>query len=251
MENLYKNNIEKVTQGDSRGEIISLIIFAILTGALWQFEIGRYILYPFTIMGTWFHEMSHGLAAILLGGNFIKLELFYDGSGIATHTSSNFLGGIGNAFIAAAGPLGPAVFGSLFIISTKNPKLTKFLLYFLSFLLILSLILWIRTTFGAIFALVFGIGIFFAAKKFNERGKRLLLQFFGVQSIMSVYLSIGYLFSSGASIEGGNYFSDTQVMQNELFLPYWFWGGLLLIISAILLFVSLKIVYQKAINENV
>jgi hypothetical protein len=111
--------------------------------------------------------------------------------------------------------------------------------------------LWIRTTFGAIFALVFGIGIFFAAKKFNERGKRLLLQFFGVQSIMSVYLSIGYLFSSGASIEGGNYFLDTQVMQNELFLPYWFWGGLLLIISAILLFVSLKIVYQKAINENV
>jgi hypothetical protein len=247
MDNINKSNSEIVTQGDSRGEILSLIVISILTAGLWQFEIGRYILYPFTIMGTWFHEMSHGIAAMLLGGNFIKLELFYDGSGIATHTSSVFLGGIGNAFIAAAGPLGPAIFGSIFLISSKNSKYTKIFLFCFSILLFLSVLFWVRTVFGIIIILFFGFGIFFAAKKLSTKHQKLLLQLLGVQSIMSVYLSIGYLFSSGATIGEGNYYSDTQVMQNALFLPYWFWGGSLLIICAILLFLSLKFLYRQKV----
>ena len=236
---------QKVSQGDTKKEILILILFAILTSVLWQFQIGRYVLYPFTILGTWFHEMSHGLAAMVLGGNFHKLELFWDGSGIATHSGALFLGSIGNAVVAAAGPLGPAIFGSIIIISTKSSKLTKFFLYFLSVLMIVSVIIWIRTIFGVFIISIMGIGIFFAANKLTENKQKLLLQFFGIQAIMSIYLSIGYLYSTGANIEGAGYYSDTQVIQNELFLPYWFWATAILIFSALMLILSLKSVYMK------
>ncbi|OGU57222.1 MAG: hypothetical protein A2X64_10730 [Ignavibacteria bacterium GWF2_33_9] len=245
MDEYFNTKQPKVRQGDSKKEIFVLIFFAVITSVLWQFQIGIYILYPFTILGTWFHEMSHGLAAMALGGDFRKLELFWDGSGIATHSGGLFLGGIGNAIVAAAGPLGPAIFGSIIIVSTKSQKLTRFFLYFLSILMLLSVLIWIRTLFGIIIISLMGIGIFFAAKKISENKQKLFLQFLGIQAISSIYLSIGYLYSSGAEIEGAGYYSDTQVIQNNLFLPYWFWATAILIFSAIIMIISLRSVYLK------
>jgi hypothetical protein len=250
-EDLISNRQVQIRQGDSRSEIIVLVLFAIATSVLWQFQIGYYILYPFTILGTWFHEISHGITAMILGADFKKLEIFANGSGVATYSGGVFLGGFGNAVVAAAGPLGPAIFGSIFIVSTKFPKRTQFILRIFALFLILSVVLWVRTLFGAFVILLFGIGIFFAAQKSSQKVQKLILQFLGVQAITSVYLSIGYLFSSGAEIGGMGFNSDTQVIQNELFLPYWFWAILILGISAFLLFYSLRSVYQKPNMENV
>ncbi len=49
---------------------------AVTTAILWQLPMGDYILYPFTILATWFHEISHGLMSIILGGNFRELQIF-------------------------------------------------------------------------------------------------------------------------------------------------------------------------------
>lgn len=239
------NKFQNEKNIDSSSEIISLIVFAIITAGLWQFEIGRYILYPFTIMGTYFHEMSHGIAALLLGANFQKLELFPNGSGIATYSSDVLLGKYGEAIVAGAGPLGPAIFGSIFIYASKKEKSTKIILNLFSILLILSVILWIRTLFGIVVISLFGIGIIIFVKKFSVKSKKLLLQFIGIQGIMSIYLSIGYLYSTGANIEQSSYMSDTQVMQNALILPYWFWASFLLMISILLLFLSYRYLYKK------
>lgn len=245
MDNLSKINSQNIIQKDSKGEIVSLIVLAILSAGLWQFEIGRYILYPFTILGTWFHEMSHGIAAMILGANFERLELNSDGSGLAVYSGGVILGGIGKAIVAAAGPLGPAIFGSIMIISSSKTKYTRFFLFFLLFLLVISALFWIRTIFGLIFALVFVLVLSAFLKKGSQNSLKLLLQFLGVQAIMSVYLSVDYLFSKGGSIGVENYYSDTQVMQNELFLPYWFWGGFLLISCMIMLVMSLKFIYSR------
>ena len=61
----------------------SIIGFSVLTIFIWRFHYGYYILYPFTIMGTWFHEMGHGIMSMMVGGDFIKLEFFPNGSGLA------------------------------------------------------------------------------------------------------------------------------------------------------------------------
>ena len=47
-----------------------LIIAAALVLFLPQLPLGNYLLYPFAILTTWFHEMGHGLTALLLGWQF-------------------------------------------------------------------------------------------------------------------------------------------------------------------------------------
>jgi hypothetical protein len=74
-----------------RMRLLGLIGAAIATIALWQVPGGNYILYPFTILATWFHEMAHGLMAFLLGGKFDRLIIFPNGSGIAYYSGPLFL----------------------------------------------------------------------------------------------------------------------------------------------------------------
>ncbi len=203
------------------------------------------IFYPFIILGTWFHEMGHGLAAILMGGSFSHLQIFSDGSGVAYFTSDLFLGPIGMAFVAAAGPIAPTIAGALLLIASTKPKICNFAMWFLGFAMILSAIIWIRSPFGVIFMIAFGLAMLFLAYKSSINLKTLIIQFLGAQAFLSLYLSIGYLFSSGGLTEQGSVRSDTAAMQHYLFLPYWIWAVLILIFSAFLIYKSVKFVFNQ------
>ena len=56
-----------------RQRIVLLTWIAVVSVLLWQTRIGSLVLYPFTILATWFHEMGHGLAAMLTGSSFERL----------------------------------------------------------------------------------------------------------------------------------------------------------------------------------
>jgi len=219
-------------------------IFSLFTIVLWQFPFGMMVLYPFTILGTWFHEMGHGLMAILLGGNFEKLEIYSNGSGLAYWSGDLFFGGFGKAMVAAAGPLGPTIAGALFILFSRNEKASKITLIVLTLLLLISGIYLVRTWFGTPVILAFAIISGFIALKGSRNFQRYTLIFLGVQACLSVYLSIGYLLSPGAEINGEVMNSDTIIMQNELALPYWFWGSAIIFISVIAIYFSLAKVYN-------
>lgn len=223
---------------------IWLIIFAVATAVLWQFEIGRLVLYPFTLLGTWFHEMAHGLAAIIFGATFLKLEIYPNGSGVAQYAISSdglYFGRLGRAMIAAAGPLGPTVAGSIFIAVSKNKTWTAICVFLLAAALIASAIIWTRPLWATAFILAFGLVVLFVSFKGGETTKRVILQFLGVQALLSLYLSVDYLFSSG----GGQFKSDTAVIQEYLFLPYWFWGGAILAVSVLLIYASARSLYKR------
>lgn len=68
---------------DRTKRIVLLAVCAAISVSLWQTTLGSYLLYPFTILATWFHEMGHGLAALLTGNSFERLLIFPDGSGLA------------------------------------------------------------------------------------------------------------------------------------------------------------------------
>jgi hypothetical protein len=189
--------------------------------------------------------MGHGLVAILLGGDFIRLEIYPDGSGIAFHTRSLYLGNIGEALVALGGPVGPSVAGSLFILSSSNHKVSRLMLLLLSVVQIISCLIWIRSFFGFIIILGFGVFIFLIALKGNDKLTRFTIQFLGVQAIASLYLSIGYLFSEGGYAAGNRFSSDTAVIARSLFFPYWFWGSVIILCSVILLFVSILTAYKS------
>lgn len=219
-----------------------LIAAAIVTIVLWQFPIGNYILYPFTILATWFHEMSHGLMALLLGGQFRKLEIFGDGSGVASYAMSLSLAPIGPALVAAAGPMGPPIAGSALILASRSFKTATLSLKILGGFLLLSTLIWVRSLFGLIAIPLLGLIILAIALKAPRWLQGFAIQFLGVQACVSTYHQLDYLFSYSAGPLG---LSDTAQIQQRLFLPYWFWGGLMAIASLVILVQSLRIAYRS------
>ncbi|MBD2626664.1 M50 family metallopeptidase [Trichormus variabilis] len=217
-----------------------LIGAAVATVFLWQLPNGDYILYPFTILATWFHEMGHGLMALMLGGNFQKLEIFSNGSGVATYTMRSTLGPIGPAMVAAAGPMGPPIAGAALILASRNFKAASLSLKILGGFLLLSTLVWVRSWFGLIAIPVLGIIILGIALKAPPWVQGFAIQFLGVQACVSTYHQLNYLFSYSAGSLG---LSDTAQMQRYLLLPYWFWGGLMAVASLVILVQSLRVAY--------
>ncbi len=229
-----------------KGGFFVLIALTAVTFIVWQIPlVGRYILYPFVILGTWFHEMGHGLAAIVLGGSFEQLQIFSDGSGLATHSGSLFFGSFGRALVAAAGPLGPPLAGTLLISLSNRPNIHKYLLYAVAGLIIVSVLIWVRSFYGLLVLPVYAAALIYIGLKGQPVWQKVAVQFIGVQGFFSVYQSLGYLFSSGGVVDGSSIMSDTGVIADSLFLPHWIWAGLIIALSAYLFVVSLRGAYGK------
>ena len=218
-----------------------LISAAVATVVLWQVPAGDYILYPFSILATWFHEMGHGLMALLLGGNFRQLEIFANGSGVATYSLAVSLAPIGPSLVAAAGPMGPPIAGSALILASRSFKAASLSLKILGGFLIFSTLVWVRSAFGLVAIPVLGLIILLVGLKAPRWLQGFAIQFLGVQACVSTFHQLDYLFSYSAGSLG---VSDTGQIQNNLLLPYWFWGGLMAIASFAILFQSLRIAYS-------
>ncbi|NET01877.1 MAG: M50 family metallopeptidase [Sphaerospermopsis sp. SIO1G1] len=219
-----------------------LVGAAIATAVLWQFPAGDYILYPFTILATWFHEMGHGLMALMLGGDFKKLLIFSNGSGVASYNMRSSLGSLGPALVAAAGPMGPPIAGAALILASRSFKTASLSLKILGCFLLFSTLVWVRSGFGLIAVPLLGIGILALALKTPRWVQGFAVQFLGVQACVSTYHQLNYLFSYSAGSLG---LSDTAQMQKYLLLPYWFWGALMAILSLVILVQSLRVAYRS------
>lgn len=235
------------TQTDNKNQLSILIIygFAVITAVIWQFDFGKIMLYPFTILGTWFHEMGHGIAALIMGGNFHSLEIYENGSGLASFSGPLYFGGLSNAFVAASGPLGPTIAGTFLILLSKSAKRSRLVLLLLSIVFVISVILWVRSWFGIGIVLLFAIILFFISIKANDNWQLYTLRFLGVQAFASLYMNIGYLFTGGGTVNGQVFSSDTYVISQYLLLPYWFWGGAIVLISFLLIYLTFRFLFQS------
>jgi hypothetical protein len=237
--NLLTNQAPEVVD---RMGLTWLMTAAIATIVLWQIPGGDYILYPFSILATWFHEMGHGLMALLLGGEFQQLRIFSDGSGLARYSISLSLGPIGPALVAAAGPMGPPIAGAALILASQRFKTANLSLLILGSFLLLSTLIWVRSLFGIVAVSLLGVTVLAVALKAPRWMQGFGIQFLGVQACVSTYHQLDYLFSYSAGSLG---LSDTAQIQRQLFLPYWFWGALMAIASAVILVQSLRIAYRN------
>lgn len=191
-----------------------------------------WLLAPFRWLHIYVHEFGHGIAALLVGGEFDKFEM-YTYSGLAyTRTS----GSLAAAFVCAGGLCGPAVVGGAFLATGRNPRWARYALGAFGVFMAISLVLWTRTPFGwgfgaAVAALSLAVAI--RAKPALAQG---FLVFIGVQLALSVYTGGGYLFTQYVQIQNGHRGpSDTQAMADALGMPFWFWGTVCGAFSAIVL----------------
>ena len=110
--------------------------------------------------------------------------------------------------------------------------------------MLLSVLLWIRTWFGAVAMSLWGLFVLLIAWKTPQGILAWTVQFLGVQAIVSTYHQREYLFGqSSVNINGQQLVSDTGKIAEYLFLPYWFWATLIIIVSSLIFWVSLNIAY--------
>nr|WP_299435906.1 M50 family metallopeptidase [uncultured Aquimarina sp.] len=225
----------------------TIIIVAIVVIVLWQLPYFGWVQYPFRLLGTWFHEMGHGLTALLVGGSFEYLEIYENGGGVAYyHLGGSYLAPfIGNALVAAGGLLGPAVVGALLIASAKSHRSSMIALRILIGVMILSLLIWIRSFWGVAVMSSFAVLLFIITLFKSRKLEVVVILFLGLQSVLSTYLQLDYLFTKQFEREGVIQISDTQAIAENTIGTYWIWAILIILMSAYLLWKSFLYYFKK------
>ncbi|MGE0180549.1 MAG: M50 family metallopeptidase, partial [Sphingomonas sp.] len=198
-----------------------------------------------TILATWFHEMGHGIAAMLAGRGFERLIIFADGSGFAESWRPADGYGLTDALVAASGPLGPAIAGALLIVSSRSAAATRAALAVLGIALILSSAIWIRSLAGWLVIPALGTAIVMLALRGSPSWQGFAIQFLGVQACISVWRQFDYLFSPGGALGGQMHRSDTGAIADALLLPHWFWGAGISAAILALLWLSFRLAYRR------
>lgn len=235
-----------ITHQDHRSRLALLAGIAGVSVLLWQTMIGSLALYPFTILATWFHEMGHGLAAMLLGSRFDHLVIYADGSGYAAIFGRADQWRVTDAVISASGPFGPAVAGSLLILASRSPERSATALKVLGAAILLSTLVWIRSVAGWIVMPAVGCAILAVGAWARPSLRVLAVQILGVQACISVWRQFDYLFSDGGFVGGQLARSDTSAIADALLLPYWFWGSAISIVIVLMLVISFHIAFRRS-----
>jgi hypothetical protein len=201
--------------------------------------------YPLVLISTVVHEMGHGVAALLAGGQWNDFHMFTDGSGYA---SAGAPPAAAMAFVDAGGLCGPAVAAAVFLILGRHPQRARWCLGAAGAFFALSELLWVRGGFGWLFVGALAAACLYVAIRTSAETAQLALVFLATQLAMSVYSRKDYLFTRGVTGEtveaSGNSVSDVESMSQSLGMPYWFWGALCAAFSAAVLVAAAWIYFR-------
>ncbi|MDP3277337.1 MAG: M50 family metallopeptidase [Deltaproteobacteria bacterium] len=151
---------------------LASLFFVLISTMSW----GRLLLYPFTLVASWVHEMGHGLAALCVGGGFGRLQVFLDATVLA-HTAAP-LGREG--LVAMAGVMAPAIVGSSIIALSRGPTRARAVLLVLAAAMVLTSVLWVRDVTGLIMVPTVALMGAAIALKTGADTRRIFAQFVGL-----------------------------------------------------------------------
>ena len=215
--------MKRTTASSAAGK--ALLLSVVITVALYVIPNGRYLAYPLLLISTLVHELGHGVAAVMMGGDFHKFIMNANGSGVAYHSGVG--GGAASAFVSAGGLCGPAVGAAACFLGARRAKAARWTLGIFGALLVLAEILVVRNGFGFGFVAALAAVLLLLAFWASPPVAQFALVFLGVQLALSVFSRGDYLFTNSAGVINGQAMpSDTMQMQVALGAPYWFWGGL-------------------------
>ena len=172
------------------------------------------------LFSTLFHELGHGLTAILVGGHFDKVTIAWDASGetLARIPQSAWRA----ALISAGGLLGPSIAAAgLFWSARGSDRRLKIATVILGLFLCVIGLLAARSVWALVFTIGLGPALLFASRRWNRQALETAIVFIAVQLGISVFTRADYLFTKSA---GPGRLSDVQQIAEQLWLPYWFWG---------------------------
>jgi hypothetical protein len=222
----------------------ALVIALLASLILWNLPFGGLVLYPFKLLATWLHEMSHGMVMLLTGAGFSHLEIFRDTSGIAF--AERGVGGAGRAAIASAGYMGAALLGAaLLVLGQTGPRARRILLGF-SIALAVSLLFWVRNDFGMGAVSLGALACLVMARFSGEAVALLVVNFVAAQACVNAVLDIRVLFRPQLVINGEVVgVSDAHNMAAASFGSHWLWAGVWLGWSFVCFYVALRVAYLR------
>jgi hypothetical protein len=250
-----------VTERDDRIELRAVAIALLVSLLLWNLPFGGVLLYPFKLLATWLHEMSHGLLMLLTGNGLDRVVIYRDTSGLA-HASGQ-AGPTALAFIAAAGYMGTSLWGAVLLVLTPTARTARRALLVSAGLLATTAILVIATPKNDHFGLwaVGGMAFAFAAAAIllPARLRIAFAHFIAAQSCVNALLDIRVLFRPEQIVNGVHTESDAHSMARATFgttdqWALWFWAVVWLVWSLVVLYVAMRIARRVAtrveLNES-
>ena len=170
-----------------------------------------FISIPFNWLESYFHEISHGIAAILTGGSISRIQLFTNGSGVCTTQ-----GGM-SFFISFAGYAGATIWGwGIYKLASGHQRMALLFSSLLLLLIIWSIVFWGRdplTWFilGSL-GLIFLLTIQLKKSHYIQR----ILQFLGMLILLNSLSSPSYLLD-------GKHIGDGATLASMTFIPEFIW----------------------------
>ena len=218
--------------------ILALAVYFVVKAFV---PLGGLLLYPFTLLATWVHEMGHGVTALLCGGRFASLDVFANGSGLAyTSTAHPWQSGL----VAAGGLVAPPIVGAALLATSRGPRRARILLAALALAIAISLALWVRSLTGFVALPIVAAFLLFFARWGGPRERMVAAQLVGVARAADTWSGKGYLFAATATVDGAVRTSDIVTVAQAFGGPYLAWGAFLALASFALLGVGLHFAWR-------
>ncbi|MCH2037496.1 MAG: M50 family metallopeptidase [Rickettsiales bacterium] len=176
---------------------------------------------PFLWMMTFFHEISHGLAALVTGGSVKRIELNLDGSGLCVYA-----GGI-RFIVAIAGYLGAVLCGMAIYMSASSmdKKRADHIAIFLTVLVVVSAVLWARDLVTWIIMIIMSVVLISVVKLKNSVIDQFLMKFIGIYVLLDAVRAPLHLLD-GRSIGDGADLAEITFIPEIVWVIFWLSCGL-------------------------
>jgi hypothetical protein len=187
------------------------------------------LMIPLKILIVFFHELSHGLAAVVTGGSIESISISPQQGGLTT-TRGGWL-----FLITSAGYLGSLMIGVLLYLSALKTKADKLIMGALGATMLLVAALYMRELFALGFTIAAGAAMLASAKYLPENINDAALRVLGLVSMGYVPFDI-----LSDTIIRSNLRSDAYNLSTQTGLPTVLWGGIWLLASLAVIFVAFK-----------
>jgi hypothetical protein len=187
-----------------RAELRTLAVALLASLLLWNLPFGGVLLYPFKLLATWLHELSHALVMLVSGTGFDRVVIYRDTSGLAYASST--AGPIAAPVIAAAGYMGTPLWGAALLVVTPTARAARIALLVLAVLLVGTAIAVIevidRDMFGPLAVGAMGVVTAACALLLPGRWRIAVAHFVAAQSCVNALLDIRVLMRPSQVVNG-------------------------------------------------
>jgi len=176
---------------------------------------------PFKWLESYFHEISHGISALVTGGTILQIQLFPNGAGLCTTR-----GGL-SFVISFMGYAGAIFWGTLiYAIASVHQRIAQVFSGLVICLLILSLVFWVRDILSFIIVTVLLV-IFVAQFKLPKSNYlQMALKLTGILVLVNSLYSPWYLID-GRSLGDGAALAELTMIPEFIWVLIWSLLGLL------------------------